>query len=115
MEHYELLDENNIVIQVITGVDEDIIQKDLDGSQVGGSSEAWEEFYATRPWLNATDCKRTSYNGNIRGTYAGVGYLYNEEEDIFIETQPYPSWIRSGHSWNAPTPRPIDDNNYSCN
>jgi len=41
MAHYALLDSNNIVVQVITGVDENIIQTDSDGNQVGGSSVAW--------------------------------------------------------------------------
>ena len=87
MAHYALLNENNIVINVITGVDENIIQTDLDGTQVGGSSEAWEQFYATRHWLNATFCKRTSYNGNIRGNFAGIGYEYWEEYDLFMPTK----------------------------
>lgn len=84
MAHYALLDENNRVIQVITGVDENIIQTDLDGTQVGGSSEAWEEFYSTRPWLNAISCKRTSYNSKIRGNYAGIGFKYYDDLDIFM-------------------------------
>lgn len=107
MAHYALLDENNIVIEVITGVDENVIQTDLDGTQVGGSSEAWEEFYATRPWLNATSCKRTSYNNNIRKQYAGIGYTYDAVNDVFITPQPYPSWSLNGDfDWQAPTPRP---------
>jgi len=112
MAHYALLDENNIVISVITGVDENIIQTDLDGTQVGGNTEAWEEFYATRPWFNAASCKRTSYNNNTRGVYAGVGFSYNPDEDIFIEPQPYPSWIREGSFWNPPTPMPVDGKFY---
>jgi hypothetical protein len=44
MAHYAFLNENNIVTEVITGVDEEIIQTDLDGTKVGGSSEAWETF-----------------------------------------------------------------------
>jgi hypothetical protein len=107
MAHYALLDVNNIVIEVITGVDENIIQTDLDGTQVGGSSEAWEQFYATRPWLNATYCKRTSYNNNIRKQYAGIGYIYDTDADVFIAPQPYPSWsLDENFDWQAPTPRP---------
>jgi hypothetical protein len=58
---------------------------------------------------------KTSYNGNIRGTYAGAGYEYNEAEDIFISPQPYPSWVRTGSFWNAPTPMPTDGARYSWN
>ena len=109
MAHYVLLNENNIVIQVITGVDENIIQTDLDGTQIGGSSEAWEQFYATRPWLNATSCKRTSYNGNIRKQYAGIGYTYDTVNDVFIAPQPFASWsLDSNFDWQAPTPRPLE-------
>ncbi len=107
MAHYALLDENNIVTNVITGVDENITQTDLDGTQVGGSSEAWETFYATRPWFNAASCKRTSYNNNIRKQYAGIGYSYDPVADVFIAPQPYPSWsLDSNFDWQAPTPRP---------
>ena len=109
MAHYALLDENNIVINVITGVDENIIQTDLDGTQVGGSSEAWETFYATRPWFNAASCKRTSYNNNIRKQYAGIGYSYDPVADVFIAPQPYPSWsLDSNFDWQPPTPRPSE-------
>jgi len=107
MAHYALLDENNIVIQVISGVDEDIVQTDLDGTQVGGSSDAWEEFYATRPWLNATSCKRTSYNNNIRKQYAGIGYIYDAVNDVFIAPQPFASWsLNENFDWQPPIPRP---------
>ena len=88
MAHYALLNENNIVINVITGVDENIIQTDLDGTIIGGTSEAWEQFYATRPWLNAASCKRTSYNNRIRYNYAGIGYNYDEVVDAFIAPKP---------------------------
>jgi hypothetical protein len=109
MAHYALLDENNTVTNVITGVDEDITQTDLDGTVVGGSSEAWEQFYATRPWLNAESCKRTSYNNNIRKQYAGIGYTYDSTNDVFIEPQPFASWsLDKNFDWQAPTPRPAE-------
>jgi hypothetical protein len=105
MAHYALIDENNIVVQVITGVDENIIQTDLDGTQVGGSSEAWEEFYASRPWFLGLKCKRTSYNSiggkwrnpetnivtdqpGFRKNFAGIGFIYDEEKDAFIPPMP---------------------------
>ena len=117
MAHYALLDENNIVIQVITGVDENIIQTDLDGTQVGGSSEAWETFYANCPWLNAVGCKRTSYNKNIRKNYAGIGYTYDPTRDAFIPPKPFPSWILNESTclWGSPTPYPTDGKFYNWN
>jgi len=115
MAHYALLDENNLVIKVLTGVDENITQTDLDGTVVGGSSEAWEQFYATRPWFNAASCKRTSYNGNIRKNYASVGFYYDETRDAFIPPHPYPSWILNEDTcqWEAPIPYPNDGVMYS--
>jgi hypothetical protein len=109
MAHYALLNENNIVINVITGVDENIIQKDLDGKEIGGSSEAWEQFYATRSWLNAHSCKRTSYNNNYRKQYAGLGFTYDFVNDVFIAPKPYASWsLDSNCDWQPPIPEPTD-------
>jgi hypothetical protein len=99
MAHYAFLDENNIVTEVIPGIDETELIEGLD-------PETWYGNF------RGQTCKRTSYNDNIRGTYAGVGYCYNEEEDIFVAPQPYPSWTRNGSFWEAPTPRPIDKYTY---
>lgn len=108
MAHYALMDQNNIVQKVITGVDENIIQTDLDGTVVGGSSEAWENFYQSLPWFQGLTCKRTSYNGRIRKNYAGIGYTYDENRDAFIAPKPYPSWLLNEEScqWIAPKAHP---------
>ena len=100
MAHYAFLDENSIVTEVITGIDETELIEGL-------SPEVWYGNFRGQA------CKRTSYNNNIRGTYAGIGYFYNSDEDIFIAPKPFPSWIRSGSFWNAPTPRPEDDKLYT--
>jgi len=95
MAHYAFLDEFNNVTEVIVGVDESDI---LDGKD----PETWYgEFRGQR-------CIRTSYNGNIRKNFAGVGYRYNEELDAFIPRQPYPSWILDldSYTWKAPKPFP---------
>ncbi len=108
MAHYALLNSDNEVISVITGVDESVTQVDTDGAQVGGSTQAWEAFYAAQPWHGAASCKRTSYNHNIRKNYAGIGYTYDTERDAFIAPQPYPSWILDEATcrWQAPVPMP---------
>jgi hypothetical protein len=80
MAHYAFLDNNNVVTEVITGVDENIIQTDTDGTQVGGNTEAWEAFYSN---FRGQVCKRTSYNANIRGKYAGRGDIYDAVNDVF--------------------------------
>ena len=110
MAHYAWLDQNNIVVNVTVGVDENIIQTDLDGTQVGGTSEAWETFYS-----QATGCniKRTSYNNRIRKQYAGIGYSYDPVADVFIAPQPYPSWsLDKNFDWQAPTLRPTEGSWY---
>lgn len=114
MAHYALIDENNIVVQTITGVDEDVVQQDLDGSFVGGSTEAWEAFYASRPWFQGLTCKRTSYNGNIRKNYAGIGYTYDPNRDAFIPPKDHESWVLDEETcrWIAPIPYPNDNNRY---
>lgn len=100
MAHYAFLDENNIVTEVIVGRNEDEV--------VDGISD-WEAHYGE---FRGQRCVRTSYNSNIRGTYAGIGYSYNEEEDIFVAPQPFPSWTRNGSFWEAPTPMPTDGQMY---
>ena len=108
MAHYAMLDKNNIVVQVITGVDENTTQVDLDGTVVGGSSLAWEQFYASRPWFDGLTCKRTSYNGNIRKNYASIGYKYDAEFDAFIPPKTFPSWKLNytTFQWESPVPMP---------
>ena len=84
MAHYALLNTENVVVQVITGVDENTTQTDTDGTVIGGSTEAWEAFYAAQPWHEGLTCKRTSYNGNFRGIYAQVGYTDDPVSDMFV-------------------------------
>ena len=102
MAHYAFLDENNIVTQVIVGRNED----DL----VDGVSD-WETYYGN---LHGQRCVRTSYNGNIRKNYAGIGYTYDAVRDAFIPPQPFPSWVLNEDTclWSAPTPMPEDGKKY---
>ncbi len=79
MAHYAFIDSNNIVVKVIVGVDENVTQTDKNGLVVGGSTEAWEQFYENQFWHSGLTCKRTSYNargneGDYRGVYAGLGF-----------------------------------------
>lgn len=114
MAHYALINKDNIVVQVITGVNENEIQTDLDGTEVGGSSEAWEQFYASLPWFEGLTCKRTSYNRNIRANYASVGGKYDPTFDVFIAPQPFPSWKLNytTYQWEAPVVRPDEVEGY---
>jgi hypothetical protein len=94
MAHYAFIDENNLVVTVLTGVDENELIEGLD-------PETW---YANKKGLV---CKRTSYNGNIRKQYAGIGYTYDAVNDLFIAPQPFASWsLDENFDWQAPKPRP---------
>ena len=97
MAHYAFLDENNIVTEVIVGIDETELIEGLD-------TETWYGNFRGQV------CKRTSYNGNIRKNYAGIGYTYDPTADHFFAPQPYPSWILDADAkWQAPVPRPIKE------
>ena len=99
MAHYAFLDENNIVTKVIVGRNEDEV--------VEGISD-WEAHYAE---VIGQKCVRTSYNHNIRKQYAGIGFTYDEEADVFVCPQPFPSWsLDSNHDWQPPIPMPTDGN-----
>ena len=97
MAHYAFLDNNNIVTEVITGIHETETIEGLD-------TETW---YGN---IRGQVCKRTSYNNRIRKQYAGIGYTYNADADVFITPQPFASWsLDSNFDWQAPTPMPEGD------
>ena len=55
---------------------------------------------------------QTSYNHRIRKQFAGIGYTYDADADVFVAPQPYPSWTLDGnHDWQPPTPKP--EGNYA--
>jgi hypothetical protein len=75
MAHYAFLDKDNIVTEVITGIDETETIEGLD-------TETWYGDFRKQI------CKRTSYNGNIRKNYAAIGYTYDAVRDAFIAPKP---------------------------
>ena len=75
MAHYAFLDEKNIVTEVIVGIDETELIEGLD-------PETWYGNFRGQV------CKRTSYNGNYRKNYAGIGYTYDADRDAFIAPKP---------------------------
>ena len=102
MAHYAFLDSNIIVTEVIVGKDE------------GEGGIDWEQHYGE---FRGQPCKRTSYHGNIRKNYAGIGYTYDSERDAFIPQKSFASWTLNETSciWEAPTPMPTDGKFYSWN
>jgi hypothetical protein len=104
MAHYAFLDENNVVTEVITGIDETQLIDGLD-------PETWYGNFRGQV------CKRTSYNGNYRKNYAGAGYTYDSERDAFIPPKPYNSWLLDEETctWRPAKPYPTDGFTYFWN
>ena len=73
------------------------------------------EAWATQ-WAGGGEWKQTSYNGNIRYNYAGIGYTYDKEADAFIPPKPFESWVLNDKfSWVAPIDYPQDEKRYYWN
>jgi len=82
MAHYALLDDQNVVVQVITGRDENDLPDGI---------TSWEDYYGA---FHGLTCRRTSYNTHngehllggtpFRGNYAGIGYTYEPDLDEFV-------------------------------
>lgn len=103
MAHYAFLDQNNVVTEVIVGIDETELIEGLE-------PEVW---YAN---FRGQTCVRTSYNGRIRKQYAGIGYKYDPSGDVFVAPKPYPSWtLDDNHDWQPPVPCPTDGKWYIWN
>jgi hypothetical protein len=101
--------ENNVVTQVIVVSNQDILDEQ------GQESEQKGIDFCTN--LLGGTWKQTSYNGNFRKNYAGIGYTYDEGRDAFIEPKPYNSWLLNETScqWKAPVDYPTDDKKYTWN
>lgn len=106
MAHFAELDSNNVVLRVI----------------VVDNKNTSDENGVEKEEIGAAFCKKllggrwvqTSYNGNFRKIYAGVGCIYDEKNDVFLPSQPYPSWTFNEitHEWQAPIPLPNDHEEY---
>jgi hypothetical protein len=94
MSHFAKL-ENNVVTRVI------VAEQNFINSGLVGDSFLWVQ---------------TSYNGNFRKNYAGIGYSYDRVRDAFIPPKPYPSWVLNEDTccWDAPVAMP-DDDKYTWN
>jgi hypothetical protein len=100
MAHYARLDENNVVTQVIVVDNKDCA--DANGVEKEYIGAAFCEKLFGGTW------KQTSYNGNMRKNYAGIGYTYNADIDAFVPPKPFASWLLNEETaqWEAPVPCP---------
>jgi len=109
MAHFVELDNDNNVLKVIVVDNNDILDEN------GNESEEIGINFCTR--LLGGIWKQTSYNGNIRKNYAGIGYTYDEEKDAFIPPKPFSKWVLNEDTcnWEAPTAFPNDGKLYTWN
>lgn len=107
MAHFAELDSNNVVLRVIVVANKDTA--DANGNEVESIGVAFCQNLFGGNW------KQTSYNGNFRKNYAGIGYTYRADIDAFAPPQPYPSWVLNPDTaqWEAPVPMPTDGKIYS--
>jgi hypothetical protein len=98
MAHYAFLDDNNIVTEVIVGIDETELIEGLD-------PETWYGNFRGQV------CKRTSYNSNYRKNYAGIGFTYDPVRDAFIAPEPE-NWLgfdEEACQWIVPEPEKLNE------
>ncbi len=108
MAHFAQLDENHVVTQVIVVDNNELMDN-------GVESEAKGIAFCQSLFPN-TNWKQTSYNGNFRKNYAGIGYSYMAAPiDWFAPPRPYESWNLDPDTckWVAPVPMPTDGQMYS--
>lgn len=111
MAHFAQLDENNIVIGVVVINNDDCLDADGNESEDVGVAFCKTLFGEDTIW------KQTSYNGNIRKNYAGIGDTYDATRDAFIAPQPYASWTLDEDTcrWEPPISRPEGEGPYVWN
>jgi hypothetical protein len=93
MAHFAELDENNVVLRVLVTDNND---------PNGDEGYQWLVDNLGGTWV------QTSYNGNFRNRFAGMGFTYDPERDAFIQPKPFDSWILNNETleWDSPIPKP---------
>lgn len=107
MAHFAKIDENNIVTQVVVVENKDTA--DAFGVEKEHIGAAHLEKILGGTW------KQTSYNGNFRKNYAGIGYSFDGQRNAFIPPKPFNSWVLVEETcqWKAPVDMPNDGQMYT--
>jgi hypothetical protein len=105
MAHFAEIDENNKVIRVLVGCNNDIAANG--GEQ---SEEAANHFASVVGHsFNGVKYIQTSYNNNFRQRFAGVGMIYDVTNNVFVEEQPFASWtLDENYEWQPLVARPLE-------
>ena len=102
MAHFAQLDDDGVVTQVIVVSNEDIL--DENGAESEGVGLAFiASLGLPGRWV------QTSYNRNFRGNYAGIGYTYDEERDVFLPSCPGEGWTLNEERWEWDPPAGWED------
>jgi hypothetical protein len=106
MAHFAQI-ENNIVQQVIVISNTNAPDPAPDNSEPIGQAFIRDVLGLDGEWI------QTSYNGTFRAHYAGIGFTWDNINQVFYPPQPYPSWhLDEDWNWQAPVPYPNDGNDY---
>ena len=110
MAHFAKIGMNGRIIEVLKVNNEVILDADGNESEINGV-DFLTKLTGWSIW------KQTSYNGNIRKNYAGIGFTYDEDRDAFIPKKPFNSWTLNETTclWEPPVARPNDGQRYSWN
>ena len=108
MAHFAKLNENNIVTEVLVINNEVLLENGIESEQKG--IDFLNGLFGSATWV------QTSYNNNFRKQYAGIGYTYDQINDIFITPQPFGSWsLDENFDWQPPIEYPNDGKPYNWN
>lgn len=109
MAHFAEINASNEVTRVVVVANNELLDGNGDEQESLGATFCNTLFGGT--W------KQTSYNGNIRKNYAGIGFKYDSTRDAFIPPKPYASWTLNETTclWEPPTAMPDDGNMYKWN
>jgi hypothetical protein len=100
--YFAQIDDTGTVLQVIS-----VSNADAPDPAPEHSEPLGQEFIASLGL--GGEWRQTSYNGTFRKAYAGPGFRYDSEADVFVAPQPYPSWtLDADHDWQPPTPMPAE-------
>jgi len=111
MAHFAKIDSNNIVQQVV------VINNDILVNFEGNEIEQLGIEFCKSLYGQDTNWVQTSYNGNIRFRFAGIGMIYDSVNNVFLHSKPFNSWIlnETTWEWNAPIAYPSDNKTYAWN
>jgi hypothetical protein len=110
MSHFAQIDENSIVVNVIVAE-----QDFIDTGAVGDPANWIQTSYNTRGGVHYGSDGQPDDGVALRGNYAGLGFTYDKENDVFYPPKPFNSWSINNTTWiwEPPTPMPTDDKLYS--